>query len=57
MELFSGKTNINNEIVVLKSFSLIDKVVNELALGVSYFQHGFLQSNELYKNTHFCCKS
>ena len=50
MELFSGKTNINNEIVVLKSFSLIDKVVNELALGVSYFQHGFLQSNELYKN-------
>ena len=56
MELFSGKTNINNEIVVLKSFSLIDKVVNELALGVSYFQHGFLQSNELYKNTPFVVK-
>ena len=56
MELFSGKTNINNEIVVLKSFSLIDKVVNELALGVSYFQHGFLQSNELYKNTPFIVK-
>jgi len=56
MELFSGKTNINNEIVVLKSFSLIDKVVNELALGVSYFQHGFLQSNELYKNTPYIVK-
>ena len=56
MELFSGKTNINNEIVVLKSFSLIDKVVNELALGTSYFQHGFLQSNELYQNTPFVVK-
>ena len=47
MELFSGKTNINNEIVVLKSFSLINQVINDLSLGVSYYQHGFLQSNEL----------
>ena len=56
MELFSGKTNINNEIVVLKSFSLINQVVNDLGLGVSYFQHGFLQSNELYQNTPFLVK-
>ena len=37
MELFSGKTNINNEIVVLKSFSLINQVIDELGLGVSYY--------------------
>tara|TARA_B100000482_G_C12591759_1_gene291819 strand:- start:1145 stop:1708 length:564 start_codon:yes stop_codon:yes gene_type:complete len=53
MELFSGKTNINNEIVVLKSYSLINQVIDELSLGVSYHQHGFLQSNELYQNTPF----
>jgi tyrosine-protein kinase Etk/Wzc len=56
MELFSGKTNINNEIVVLKSFSLINQVIDELGLGVSYFQHGFLQSNELFQNTPFIVK-
>ena len=56
MELFSGKTNINNEIVLLKSFSLINEVVDELSLGVSYYQHGFLQSNELFQNTPFIVK-
>ena len=56
MELFSGKTNINNEIVVLKSFSLINQVINDLSLGVSYYQHGFLQSNELFQNTPFIVK-
>ena len=56
MELFSGKTNINNEIVVLKSFSLINQVIDELGLGVSYYQHGFLQSNELFQNTPFIVK-
>ena len=56
MELFSGKTNINNEIVVLKSFSLINQVIDELGLGVSYYQHGFLQSNELFQNTPFMVK-
>ena len=56
MELFSGKTNINNEIVLLKSFSLLNQVVNDLSLGVSYYQHGFLQSNELFQNTPFIVK-
>ena len=56
MELFSGKTNINNEIVVLKSFSLINQVIDELGLGVSYYQHGFLQSNELFQILHSLLK-
>ena len=53
MELFSGKTNINNEIVVLKSFSLTNKAIEDLKFGVSYFQHGLLQSNEIYINKPF----
>ena len=56
MELFSGKTNIQNEIIVLKSFSLMNQVVDALELGVSYYQHGFLQSNEIYQNTPFIVK-
>lgn len=53
MELFSGKTNINNEIVLLKSFSLTNQAVESLNLGVSYYQHGFLQSNEVFNNKPF----
>jgi len=56
MELFSGKTNIQNEIIILKSFSLMNQVVDVLELGVSYYQHGFLQSNEIYQNTPFIVK-
>lgn len=53
MELFSGKTNINNEIVVLKSFSLTNQAIEDLKFGVSYFQHGLLQSNEIFLNKPF----
>ena len=51
LELFSGKKNLKNEIVILKSFSLSEKVIKELNLGVSYYQHGFLQTNELFGNS------
>jgi len=48
LELFSGKKNLKNEIVILSSYSLFNKVIDELNLGVSYYQHGFLQTNELF---------
>ena len=48
LELFSGKKNLKNEIVILSSYSLFEKVIEELNLGVSYYQHGFLQTNELF---------
>ena len=53
LELFSGKKNLKNEIVILKSYSLSEKVIKELNLGISYYQHGFLQTNEMFGNSPF----
>ena len=53
LELFSGKKNVKNEIVILNSYSLAEHVIHELGLGTSYFQHGFLQTNELFRNSPF----
>ncbi len=53
LELFSGKKNLKNEIVILSSYSLFDKVIEELDLGISYYQHGFLQTNELFGSSPF----
>ncbi|MAU37092.1 MAG: hypothetical protein CMD14_06950 [Flavobacteriales bacterium] len=56
LELFSGKKNITNEIVILNSYSINEKVIEELQLGLSYFQHGFFQTNELFDNSPFIVK-
>ena len=53
LELFSGKKNITNEIIILKSYSITEKVIKELGLGLSYFQHGFFQTNELFERSPF----
>lgn len=53
LELFSGKKNLKNEIVILNSFSLNHDVVNELKLGISYKQHSSIVTNDLYKNSPF----
>ena len=42
------KSNLTNEIITLKSYSITEKIVKELDIGISYFQHGILQTNELY---------
>ena len=44
LELFSGRNNLDNEIVILSSYSITEKVINELGLGLSYFQHGFVHT-------------
>jgi capsular exopolysaccharide synthesis family protein len=51
LELFSGKKNIENEIIILNSYNLSERVVKELDLGAAYFQHGFFITNELYKTS------
>ena len=53
LELFSGKKNLKNEIVILKSYSVTEQIVKELNLGISYFKKGFIISNELFKNSPF----
>ena len=56
LELFSGKKNLNNEIIILNSYSLSERIIEELNLGISYFQHGLVQKNELFKNAPFKVK-
>ena len=53
LELFSGKNNLTNEIIILNSYSITEKIIKELSLGLSYFQHGFFQTNELFDNSPF----
>ena len=53
LEIFSGKKNLKNEIIILNSYSISEKIVKELELGISYFQHGFIISNELFKTAPF----
>ena len=53
LELFSGKKNLKNEIVILNSYSITEKIIRELRLGLSYFQHGFFQTNEMFENSPF----
>tara|TARA_B100000902_G_scaffold25426_1_gene30550 strand:+ start:3809 stop:6235 length:2427 start_codon:yes stop_codon:yes gene_type:complete len=53
LELFSGKKNLKNEIVILNSYTITENVIQDLGLGISYFRHGFIISNELFKNSPF----
>ena len=52
LELFSGKTNLKNEIAILKSYSITQQVVKDLDLGISYFKHGKIQTSSLFENSH-----
>ena len=47
------KSNLTNEIITLKSYTITEKIVKELDIGISYFQHGILQTNELYETCPF----
>ena len=53
LEIFSGKKNLKNEIIILNSYSITEKVIQELELGLSYFQHGLFQTHELFENSPF----
>lgn len=56
MEMFSIKTNLENEIAVIKSYSLAEATIKELSLGISYFQHGSIQTVNLYTKSPFVVK-
>ena len=53
LEIFSGKKNLKNEIIILNSYSITEKVIEELFLGITYYQHGILQTNEMFDNSPF----
>ena len=45
------KSNVDNELEVLKSRSLVEKTVRDLNLNISYFADGRVITSELYKNS------
>lgn len=51
MGIFTSSKNIDNEIEILHSKSLIKDVVNELGLYASYFAKGSFHDMELYGNS------
>ncbi|MBN2349197.1 MAG: polysaccharide biosynthesis tyrosine autokinase [Bacteroidales bacterium] len=63
MNMFSGTLNVENELEILKSFSVIKNVVDDLDLKVTYmsfknsslanslFNTPFVKKNELYKDS------
>ncbi|MGX7668092.1 GumC family protein [Flavobacterium pedocola] len=49
--LASVKSNLDNEIEVIKSLTMIKSTVKELGLNVSYINEGRVKSEELYRKT------
>ena len=50
---FGNMQNIDNEIAILKSYSLTERVVKKMGIEVTYLEKGRLASTELYKNSPF----
>jgi tyrosine-protein kinase Etk/Wzc len=53
IDIFNTKNNVNNEMQILQTHYLVEKVVNALQLNVAYFSIGNIKSTELYKNCPF----
>ena len=49
MDMFKPTKNIDDEIIVLKSKSLMERVLSELSLNASYFLEGRVQDLEVYE--------
>jgi tyrosine-protein kinase Etk/Wzc len=48
LDIFGSSKNIDNEIEVLKSKSLLQRVLKELNLHTSYYEKGILRDQEIY---------
>jgi len=47
-------TNANNQLLVLGSYKLINRTINKLPFGISYFQRGHFQTHSLYGREPIC---
>ena len=56
LDIFNTKSNANDEIEILKTRYLMEKVVEELQLNVNYFATGKIKTTELYKTSPFTIK-
>jgi tyrosine-protein kinase Etk/Wzc len=53
MQLFSGTRNIENELGILKSRSIVEETLSRLDFGISYFAHGSIRKTNLYGSLPF----
>ncbi len=53
--LSSVKSNVENEVEILKSRTLVEKVIKKLAFNVTYFTEGRVKSIEHYKDCQIKC--
>ena len=51
--LSSGKSNVDNEVEILKSRTLMESVVKDLQLYVRYFASGNVKTTEIYEKSPF----
>lgn len=51
--LFSLKSNVDNEVEILKTRTIIKKVVKDLQLNITYYREGRVKAAELYQNSPF----
>lgn len=56
LQLFDNKSNVDNEVEILKSRFLMEKVVRNLQLNVSYFIEGRVKEAELFGKLPFSLK-
>ena len=50
---YGNYQNVDNEIAILKSYSLTDRVIRKMNLEVTYMEKGRIASSELYKASPF----
>lgn len=48
LDIFGSSKNIDNEIEILKSKTLMQRVIKELNLQTSYYEESFLKAKEIY---------
>jgi capsular exopolysaccharide synthesis family protein len=50
---FGGAQNIDNEIAIMTSYTLIERVVKKMGIEVTYMDKGRIAGHEMYKNSPF----
>ena len=50
---FGNMQNVDNEIAILKSYSLTDRVVKKMGIEVTYMEKGRVATTEMYKSAPF----
>lgn len=56
LQIFTNKSNVDNEVEILQSRSLMEQVVRNLQLNVSYWHEGRVKTSELYRRVPFIAR-